>query len=214
MRLRRVSILVMTRGKMLRAIDNDRIREAIREAEKRTSGQIRVSVASLFWGDVRKTAERAFARMRMTATKERNAVLFFVVPARRKFVVLGDSGIHAKVRQEFWHDIARILSEKFRGGDFADGLVRGIAAAGEQLATHFPFNNDQKEINMTTQSTTTHIDPVCGMQVDPSRAAGSSEHSGTTYHFCSSGCKTKFDKNPKEFTGSERPKSSGGCGCG
>ena len=48
----------------------------------------------------------------MTATKDRNAVLFFVVPARRKFVVLGDSGIHEKVGQEFWHEIARIVSEK------------------------------------------------------------------------------------------------------
>ena len=65
--------MVMTRGKVLRIIDNDRIREAIRRAEKRTSGEIRVSVSSLFWGDVRKAAERAFARMGMTATRERNA---------------------------------------------------------------------------------------------------------------------------------------------
>ena len=48
----------------------------------------------------------------MTATKDRNAVLFFVVPARRKFVVLGDSGIHEKVGQEFWHHIVRTVSEK------------------------------------------------------------------------------------------------------
>jgi uncharacterized membrane protein len=132
--------MVMTRGKMLRTIDNNRIMDAIRKAEKRTSGEIRVSVSSLFWGDVRKAAERAFARMNMTSTKQRNAVLFFVVPARRKFVVLGDSGIHAKVGQEFWHDIVQAVSEKFREGDFTDGLVSGIAAVGEQLATHFPFD--------------------------------------------------------------------------
>ena len=67
-------------------------------------------------------------------------MLFFVVPSRRKFVVLGDSGIHAKVGQDFWHEIVRIVSEKFREGDFTEGLVRGIAAAGEQLAAHFPFD--------------------------------------------------------------------------
>ena len=131
---------MVTRGKLLRTIDTERVREAIRRAEKRTSGEIRVSVSSVFWGDVRKAAEKAFVRMNMTATRERNAVLFFVVPARRKFVVLGDSGIHAKVGQDFWHEIVRIVSEKFREGDFTEGLVRGIAAAGEQLAAHFPFD--------------------------------------------------------------------------
>jgi uncharacterized membrane protein len=78
--------------------------------------------------------------MGMTATKERNAVLFFVVPARRKFVVLGDSAIHEKVGQNFWHDIVRAVSEKFREGDFTAGLVKGIAAVGDQLSTHFPFD--------------------------------------------------------------------------
>jgi uncharacterized membrane protein len=134
---------VMTRDKMLRTIDSDRIREAIRQAEKRTSGEIRVSVSPLFWGDVRKAAENAFTRMGMTATKQRNAVLFFIVPARRKFVVLGDSGIHEKVGQDFWHQIVPIVSQKFRVGDFTGGLVHGIAAVGEQLAAHFPADAGQ-----------------------------------------------------------------------
>jgi len=90
-----------------------------------------------------KTAEKAFVRMNMTATKERNAVLIFVVPARRKFVVLGDTGIHEKVGQDCWCDISRIVSEKFREGNFTDGLVDRIAAAGEQLATHFPFHAER-----------------------------------------------------------------------
>jgi Cu+-exporting ATPase len=68
---------------------------------------------------------------------------------------------------------------------------------------------------MTTQSVTTQKDPVCGMQVDPKQAAGASEHGGKTYHFCSMGCKTKFDKNPNEFTGAEHSKAAGGgCCCG
>jgi len=67
---------------------------------------------------------------------------------------------------------------------------------------------------MTTQTATTQIDPVCGMQVDPSQAAGASEYGGKTYYFCSMGCKTKFDKNPTEFAESQQAKgSSGGC-CG
>ena len=42
-------------------------------------------------------------------------------------------------------------------------------------------------------------DPVCGMQVDPATAAGSSEYQGTTYYFCSTGCKRQFDKDPQIF---------------
>ena len=135
--------MVMTRGKLLRAIDDDRVREAIRNAERQTSGEIRVSVSPLFWGNVEKVAEKAFVRMGMTRTKDRNAVLFFVVPSRRKFVVLGDSGIHEKVGQNFWYHIVKVVSEKFRDGDFTEGLVRGIASVGEQLAAHFPFNPDR-----------------------------------------------------------------------
>ena len=122
------------------AIDKHRIREAIQRAEKRTSGEIRVSISPLFWGSVRKAAEKAFERMGMTVTREHNAVLFFVVPARHKFVVLGDSGIHEKVGQEFWHDIVKIMGEKFKQGDFTGGLLDGVEAVGESLSKHFPYD--------------------------------------------------------------------------
>ena len=64
--------------------------------------------------------------------------MFFVVPARHRFVVLGDRGIHEKVGQEFWYGIARTVAEKFRRGDFTGGIVAGIDLVGEGLARHFP----------------------------------------------------------------------------
>jgi uncharacterized membrane protein len=131
--------MVMTRKKLIQVIDRDKIREAIEKAEHRTSGEIRVSVAPFFWGNVRKAAEKAFDRLGMTRTKDRNGVLFFVVPARRKFVVLGDSGIHERVGQEFWHRVVDVVTDQFRAGDFTAGLVRGIEEVGEQLSTHFPY---------------------------------------------------------------------------
>jgi uncharacterized membrane protein len=76
----------------------------------------------------------------MTRTKDRNGILFFVVPGRRKFVVLGDSGIHARVGQEFWHRIVDVVTERFRTGDFTGGLIKGIQEVGEQLAAHFPYD--------------------------------------------------------------------------
>jgi uncharacterized membrane protein len=130
-------------------IDKDRIKRTIQKAERRTSGEIRVSVSSLFWGNVQKAAERAFERLGMTATKDRNAVLFFVVPARRKFVVLGDSGIHERVGQEFWHHIVRTVSEKFKQGDLTGGLVAGIEAVGEDLAKHFPHHAGRDSNELT-----------------------------------------------------------------
>ncbi len=81
-------------------IDEARVQKAIAEAERRTSGEIRVSVSRFFWGPVRPVAERAFHRLKMDATKDQNGILFFIVPSRRRFVVLGDVGIHAHAGQE------------------------------------------------------------------------------------------------------------------
>jgi len=53
----------------------------------------------------------------------------------------------------------------------------------------------------------TATDPVCHMQVDPNRAAGKTEHAGVTYHFCSAGCKRKFEAEPAKFVG---PGGAGG----
>src|SRR5215468_2721751 len=129
----------MTRKKLLQIIDRERIKSAIQAAEHRTSGEICVSVAPFFWGNIDKAARKAFERMGVARTKQRNGVLFFVVPSRRKFVVLGDTGIHERVGQEFWHRVVAVVTERFRDGDFTGGLVRGIEEVGEQLTSHFPY---------------------------------------------------------------------------
>jgi uncharacterized membrane protein len=138
----------MHRRKLVKRIDSDKITAAIRTAEKRTSGEIRVSVSRFFWGRVRSVAEKTFVRLGMTNTKLRNGILFFIVPSRRRFVVLGDEGIHAKVGQDFWENLAAVMSEDFRKGRFQEGLVKGIAKAGEQLAVHFPYDplTDKNEL--------------------------------------------------------------------
>lgn len=138
----------MHRRKLIKCLDSDKITAAIRTAEKRTSGEIRVSVSRFFWGRVRSVAEKTFVRLGMTNTKLRNGILFFIVPSRRRFVVLGDEGIHAKVGQDFWENLAAVMSEDFRKGRFQEGLVKGIAKAGEQLAVHFPCDplTDKNEL--------------------------------------------------------------------
>lgn len=44
-------------------------------------------------------------------------------------------------------------------------------------------------------------DVVCGMTIDENKAAATSEYKGQTYYFCAQGCKTKFDADPKKYTG-------------
>jgi uncharacterized membrane protein len=141
--------MVMTRKKLLQVIDRDRIKEAIQRAEHRTSGEICVSVAPFFWGNIEKAADKAFVRMGVTRTRDRNGVLLFVVPSRRKFVVLGDRGIHERVGQAFWNSVAAAIAERFRDGDFTGGLVQAIEVIGEQLSTHFPYDpsTDRDELS-------------------------------------------------------------------
>jgi uncharacterized membrane protein len=127
-----------SRRKLLKAIDVERVKAAIAVAERSASGEVRVSVAPFFWGSVRRVAEKAFVRLGMTATKDRNGILFFIVPARKKFAVLGDEGVHARVGQEFWDSLAGLMSGHFRKGEFTEGLAAAIEEAGRQLAAHFP----------------------------------------------------------------------------
>ena len=130
---------MVTKRQLIKRIDAPRIEAALGAAEKQTSGEIRVSVSPFFWGSVRRAAERAFERLGMTATKQRNGVLFFVVPSRKRFVVLGDEGIHAKVGQAFWDKTAAALGAKFKVGDFTGGLIDAIALVGQELRLHFPY---------------------------------------------------------------------------
>jgi len=129
---------VHSRRKLLKTVDVGRVKQAIASAERASSGEVRVSVAPFFWGNVRRVAERAFVRMGMTGTEDRNGILFFIVPARKKFAVLGDQGVQAKVSHDFWDSLASLMSGHFRKGEFTEGLVAAIEEAGRQLAAHFP----------------------------------------------------------------------------
>ncbi len=134
--------MILTRRGLYRAIDKDRVEKAIEAAESITSGEVRVAVSPLFWGDVQKVADHAFDRLGMRATAERNGVLLFVVPSRRRFAVLGDEGIHEKVHPAFWDEVAAEISRHFRNGDFTGGIVAALERLSAELATHFPRRSD------------------------------------------------------------------------
>jgi uncharacterized membrane protein len=122
----------------LKQLDHDRIVAAIRDAEARSRGELRVHVARGDVDDVQQAAARQFEAFGMTKTAERNGVLVYVVPASRKFAVIGDTGIHERCGPSFWSEIAATMEADFREGRFTDGIVKGVARAGEALARHFP----------------------------------------------------------------------------
>jgi uncharacterized membrane protein len=111
---------------------------AIREAEARTSGQIRLLISPVHVEDAVATAQKEFTRLRLDQSPERNSVLIFVAPRARKFAVIGDQAVHARCGDAFWRQLADAMSGHFRQGDFSGGLAHGVQKAGELLAEHFP----------------------------------------------------------------------------
>jgi uncharacterized membrane protein len=115
------------------------VEAAIRAAEQRTSGEIRVAVARFyFWGDVRRAARHAFARLHMARTRHRNGVLVFVAPRRRQIAIVADVGLDERVGAPFWREVVESLTARAKRGELTRGLVEGIASIGNVLATACP----------------------------------------------------------------------------
>jgi uncharacterized membrane protein len=119
-------------------IDHDRVLAAIRAAEAKTSGEIRVLVARHKAPDPIAAAQAYFERMGMAKSPNRNGVLIFLAPLSRRFAVIGDKAVHEKCGDAFWADLAEAMGERFRRKAFTDGLVHGIERAGDLLASTFP----------------------------------------------------------------------------
>jgi uncharacterized membrane protein len=128
--------------RLLSEPDEARVIAAIRVAESKTSGEIRVHVERRCAANAMATASRWYRRLGMDETKERNGILFYVAVDDRTFAVVGGQGIHAKVGAAFWEALRDAMREGFVEGDPASGLTRAIAEAGLRLAEHFPRRAD------------------------------------------------------------------------
>src|SRR5215468_4456697 len=132
----------MRAREFLSHLSNEQIVGAIREAERKTSGEIRVFISRKEVQDPMSAAKQHFAELGMEKTRERNGVLIFVAPRVHKFAVIGDEGIHTRCGKEFWEELVTEISGHFRGSDFTKGIVHGVKKAGELLAKHFPRKPD------------------------------------------------------------------------
>ena len=115
---------------------------SVREAEKNTSGEIRIHIESSCSGDVLERAAWVFNKLGMFKTEQRNGVLFYLAVNDRKFAILGDAGINAKVPPGFWDEIKEVMRRHFSDTQFTEGLSEGIRMAGNQLKAHFPYKKD------------------------------------------------------------------------
>lgn len=134
----------MIHRKFVKQLTHERIHAAIQEAEKKSSGEIRVMISHKPAPDPLAAGQAAFLRLQMERTKYRNAVLLFVAPRSRTFAVIGDEAVHAKCGDDFWRQLAGAMTDYFKRGDYTDGLVHGINRAGDLLAEHFPRDTDDK----------------------------------------------------------------------
>ena len=122
----------------IQKLEHERIVRAIGEAEKKTSGEIRVFVQRGELDDPIVAAREQFEKLGMTATQERNAVLIFVAPRSQKFAVIGDRAIHERCGDAFWEQLVGSMRERFKAENFTDALVHAIDEAGNLLAQYFP----------------------------------------------------------------------------
>ena len=127
--------------------DLDSIASAIGEAENSTSGEIRVVVRHRrHWGERNMSphdiALKEFYKLGMERTRDRTGVLILLLFSQRKYQIIADEGIHARVAEGTWDNIAASMGTHFKTGNFCDGICSAIKEVGGILSKHFPRKAD------------------------------------------------------------------------
>ena len=122
--------------------EDQRLVEAIRQAERNTSGEIKVHIENRCKGDVEQRSLYIFDKLKLNETQLRNGVLIYLAIKDHKFAILGDKGINDVVEDNFWNDVKDLMLNQFKAGHFADGLEQGIMRCGEKLKAYFPYQSD------------------------------------------------------------------------
>jgi len=123
--------------------DLEVIKAAISSAEKNTSGEIRVHIEKICPEDVLDHAAFIFEKLEMHKTKQRNGVLFYLSLEDKKFAILGDAGINAKVPKGFWDKVKDSMYPYLKSEDITQALKTGILLAGKELQAYFPFDKTE-----------------------------------------------------------------------
>lgn len=125
------------------------IADTIRDAERRTSGEIRVFVEGRckYVNAIDRAADIFFG-LKMENTADRNAVLLYIAMKDHQLAVFADEGIYKKLGQQYWDNEIKIMISNFNQEDYAAGIRQCVSDIGEALHDHFPFdsNTDKNEL--------------------------------------------------------------------
>lgn len=127
--------------------DEQEIIEAIRSAESKTSGEIRVHIESSSQGNLEQHVLEVFHQLKMDNTKLQNGVLIYIAIADKSFAIYGDKGINQVVQSDFWDCTKDTMQAHFKNGDFKQGIIEGILNAGKQLEKYFPWEDHTDELS-------------------------------------------------------------------
>ena len=120
---------------------------AIREAERNTSGEIRVHLEEKCKDAAFDRAVQVFHKLKMDQTAQRNGVLIYLAVKDHKFAIIGDEAIDKVTEEGFWDDVKDVMQANFRNEEYTKGLTVGIAMVGEKLKRYFPYKTeDQNEL--------------------------------------------------------------------
>lgn len=125
--------------------EEQQIVNAIIEAEKNTSGEIRVHIEIHSEKPPLERAQEVFFTLGMDKTSARNGVLFYVGIDDHTFAIIGDEGIDKAVESDFWDCTRDVVIDHFKNGRFAQGLSEGVIKAGDRLKQYFPFSNEDRD---------------------------------------------------------------------
>lgn len=144
-----LSFLKPKQQKFFSAEDETKILDAIREAEKQTSGEVRLYIESKCrFVDPLDRAAEVFLQLKMNETANRNAVLVYVATQHRQLAVFADEGIYNKAGKDFWNNAVLQMLKEFKKENHADGLVEVVLKIGHLLQANFPYDSatDKNEL--------------------------------------------------------------------
>ncbi|MGI6073538.1 MAG: TPM domain-containing protein [Fermentimonas sp.] len=128
---------------MLTKDDLVAISDKIRDAERMTSGEIRVYVAKRCNNDPLEEAVRVFERLEMHKTALRNGVLIYVSPADHKMAIYGDEGINEKQgNPAFWQEALALMTPYFQEEKIKEGICVGVEKVGKLIKEIYPVAAD------------------------------------------------------------------------
>lgn len=135
--------------KLLSVSQEELVVNAIRAAEKNTSGEVRVYIEShCRFVDPVDRAMEVFFGLKMNDTDDHNGVLIYVALKDRQLAIYGDEGIHARVDKEFWQNAVKQMLRLFNKEDAVSGICETIRNIGITLEKEFPYepNDDKNEL--------------------------------------------------------------------